>query len=346
LTCRSSFADDRSHVPRDHSLRSACWSGTLSTVGFALASSLITCTPMVMPSSTRSTPAGPADRYDQVQQKTVHNAYQRRQSLGDQLRRHDVRSVELDLHRARRGAPRTDGDWYVYHLGVLDEDTSCDRLSDCLAAIAEFHAEQPAHEVITVFLDLKSPLDPYAHGHGAADLDQRLEAHFAPDALLRPAHVADRCGAARTVREAVLRCGWPRLDELSGRIVVVLTGGDGCSRDDALDRYVGGGDMARERAAFIAPSLSDACTIDDYARAGHVLFLNLDVGQMDLARGARDRGLVARMWTLHDAHDWQRALSAGVNFLATDHVDLADHPWASTRTPSSRFSRIAARDPG
>jgi len=317
----------------------------LSMFGVALASSLVTCRPMAMPSLPGPTPAAPADRYDQVQQKTVHNAYQRQQSLGDQLRHHDVRSLELDLHRTRSGAPPTGGDWYVYHLGVLDEHTSCDRLSDCLAAIAQFHAEQPAHEVITLFLDLKDRLDPVARGHGAEDLDHRLEAHFAPGIMLRPADLADRCGDARTPREGVVHCGWPSLDELAGRIVVVLTGGDGCSRDDALRRYVGGGDAALERAAFIAPTLGAVCTIDDYAHTGHILFLNLDVAQMDLARAARDRGLVARMWTLDDAYDWQRALSAGVNFLATDHVDQAAHPWASTGTVSPRFSRIAARVP-
>jgi hypothetical protein len=309
-----------------------------------LASGVITCLPLGARPRDAATPARPSDRYDQVQQKSVHNAYQREESLGEQLRRHDVRSLELDLHRGRLGAPSIAGDWYVYHFGLLDEATSCERLSDCLGAIAAFHTEQPEHDVLTVFLDLKDPLDEAAHGHGAEDLDERIGAHFASSALLRPGDVADRCGSARSAREGVAGCGWPRLDELAGRIVFVLTGGDGCSRGDVLDGYVGGGRTARERAAFIAPTLGPGCTLDGYARTGHVVFVNLDAGQMHLARDARDRGLLARIWTLEDADDWQRALSAGVNFLATDHVDKDLHPWASTRTLSSRFSRIAARD--
>ena len=53
-------------------------------------------------------------RYNDVRQKSIHNAYQRSQSIGEQVTHWGVRSLELDLHGSGR-------DWKVYHW-LLDAE--------------------------------------------------------------------------------------------------------------------------------------------------------------------------------------------------------------------------------
>jgi hypothetical protein len=287
--------------------------------------------------------ADASDHFDEVQQKSVHNAYKKAEGLGEQLGRDDVRSLELDLHTKTFGAPTVGGDWYVHHVDVFDATTTCRRLSDCLDIVAGFHRRTPRHQVITVFLDLKDDLGSPGAGHGPDDLDRRIEAHFDASSVFRPADLAARCPTASTLRAAVDGCGWPQLGELEGKVAFVLTGGDACDEDDVLDRYVDGGRTARERLGFVAPTLGGACTIDDYADgAPHVLMVNMHAARCQQASAARARGLLARVWAVDDEPTWQAAAAAGANFLAVDDF-AAGH--TSCGQPAPRASAFARRDP-
>lgn len=201
-------------------------------------------------------------RYDQRPMRSIHNAYAKQASLFEQLDRHGVRSLELDVvptkcadgacppECAGRDCAARDDDWFVFHPRVFFPDehqTSCIRLSDCLSELRNFHLHEPEHSVVTVFLDLKRQALLEPDRRTADDLDRRLELHIPRAWTFTPADLLDRCsGQAEpaTLAAAATRCGWPLLSELVGKFIFVLTG------DDGTQRYVGQGSVARERRAF------------------------------------------------------------------------------------------------
>lgn len=261
-------------------------------------------------------------RYDQVRQKSAHNSFQRDESLLDQLVYHRIRSLELDVHHSASFAAELPGDWYVYHIDIVDDDSHCRTLSQCLGLLAAFQRAQPEHEVLTLWIDLK---DPFIADHQPADLDARLDAAFGAK-LLRPAELLARCPAATTLQQAVTLpgCGWPELESLRGRVLVALTGGD-LVPGSALATYVGVD--AGLRAAFVAPDLNSAAAIPAHTEA---MLYNLAVADVGLAAAVRDAGLVSRVWVLDEAADWTAAEQAGAQHLASNKVNAAEDPWAST----------------
>ena len=272
--------------------------------------------------------------YDQVVQKSVHNAYARFEPLLDQLVYHRVRSVELDIHDSRSGIDAQRGDWFVYHGDQpFNRDTSCTRLSDCLGQLAAFHATFPEHEVVTLWVDVKDDFDGM---HGPADLDRAITSALGRSNVVTPADViaaCDRPGVA-TVRDAVTGgCTFPTLRTLRGKFVVAITGGNACDPTSAVSGY--GGDRPRDRAAFLAPSVSDACPVEAYDAHPDVAFLNLRLRERGRIAAIRARGLVARvygngLYGVDDADAFAAALAAGATHIATNRVSFEEDAWSST----------------
>ena len=94
-------------------------------------------------------------RYNEVRQTSSHNAFQRPEGIYDQVVYWRLRSLEIDLHRGKPGRDALKKDWYIYHVAVVDPDTSVDRFSGFLQICRGVQRAIPQHEVITVFLDIK-----------------------------------------------------------------------------------------------------------------------------------------------------------------------------------------------
>ncbi|MBC7975109.1 MAG: hypothetical protein H7138_09005, partial [Myxococcales bacterium] len=110
-------------------------------------------------------------RYDQVYQRSLHNAYQTDKHAGviDQLVYYGVRDLEWDLRSqppsnvcGLEHAPNND--WFTYHAAAPLQDGRFYRLSDGLQLLAGFHAAVPEHEIVTLHLELKG-------GHDGASCD-------------------------------------------------------------------------------------------------------------------------------------------------------------------------------
>ena len=265
----------------------------------------------------------PGLRYHEVRQKSAHNSFQRDESLLDQLVYHRIRSLELDIHHSKSFAADVPGDWYVYHTAIVDADSHCSRLSDCLGLLAAFQRAQPEHEVLTLWIDLK---DDFITDHQPADLDAQLSSAFGPQ-LLTPAELLAACPAATNLQQAVTLpgCGWPELTALRGRVLVALTGGDLDDPAGALSTYAGQDPLSR--LAFVAPDLHAAEALPIHPEA---LLHNLARADVDLAGAVRDAGLVSRVWVLDEAADWDAAAAAGAHHLASNKVNALQDPWAST----------------
>jgi hypothetical protein len=208
-------------------------------------------------------------RYDQTQQRFIHNAYgadrdgsvvggrwvaaggRKDEQLLDQLIHHRVRAIELDLHPDHPCGSgfSSQPEWFIYH-DCFDTQSNVIRFSEALAYLRAFHDAQPQHEVVTVNLELGSLKD--GKGNVSAfdnpnvrtpeTLDQLItdrlgNAVFAPkDLLARNGEGSDAGSLHRAVTPKApgAPSGWPLTDELRGKFIFVIHG-----HQDDVARYFG-----------------------------------------------------------------------------------------------------------
>ena len=195
--------------------------------------------------------AEPAHQWNQVHQVSSHNSYELRggvQVLFDQ----GVRSFELDVHRrvpaellsplaTGFGSPWVhvagDGDdqdgpqWHVYHTTGLSF-SEYDALGEGLAAIVALNTLDP----LTLFIDVK---DGFGGAHTVEAFDRLLIDEIGPR-LYTPATFQTRGDESATLLDSAQSAGWPEVEDLQGRIIVVLT--------DEIGAYA-----RPEAQAFVAP---------------------------------------------------------------------------------------------
>lgn len=262
-------------------------------------------------------------RYNQVRQKASHNSYQRIENLADQVAYWRLRCVELDIHNGNKagGWPPLSGDWYVYHVSVVDQGSSIRRLSDGLTLLQGLHAAVPDHEVMTVALDLK---DSFDKDHTPEDLDALIRSYLG-DAVFTP---ADLLAGQSNLQAGVKAGGWPHLADLRGKFIFICTTGDLSTPDSHLNQYVQNGTTANVRICFVAPEITSASQISlkDYA-----VFFNMTVSNAaTLGPAVYASGFIARSYSSDSSGSWSTAVQGKVHLIATDEVNADEDTWART----------------
>ncbi len=125
--------------------------------------------------------------------------------LPDQLEVHGIRQVELDVHYTAEGT------FDVYHLPVLDQETTCGTLSGCLGELKAWSDAHPRHHLLFVLVEPKDELDFQRPIVGHYDeLDQAILDVWPPERVMLPDDVR---GEHATLRDALVAEGWPTLGE-------------------------------------------------------------------------------------------------------------------------------------
>jgi len=195
------------------------------------------------------TTVGPLDdvlRIHHLQLRGTHNSYHVEPQfpvakeheyshvpLDLQLEDLGVRAFELDLHLH-------DGQLRVYHLSFIDEISTCDTLSQCLALVVDWSAAHPAHLPVIVWLEVK---DAYG-GDAVEDLsiiDDTVRSGVPVAQLITPDDVRGNHADLRTALEAD---GWPTLAQARGKLLFVLLNGS------RAEEYVAGDDTLAGKALF------------------------------------------------------------------------------------------------
>ncbi len=259
-------------------------------------------------------------RYNQVRQKSSHNSYDKDEGLYDQFLYWRLRSMEIDIHNGKTGREKLTGNWYVYHVDIVEPGTTVDKLSDAMTVFQGLQLAVPDHEVATIFIDLKDNFDAT---HTIENLDQMLLS-LGRDRVFTP---GDLSPSSNNLQSAVSG-GWPRLEDLRGKFIFVLTGGGVGSSTDKLNVYVDNGNMANQRAAFIAPEISQT---SDITAKNYVVYFNLQMSQAaSLGPQVFSSGFVSRVFSANSQSDWNKAVSGQVHLIATDKVNSVEDPWAQT----------------
>ncbi len=302
----------------------------------------------------------PALHYQDIQQRSIHNAYTRAESIVDQLAFHRVRNMEWDIRSQPvsniYGPTRDDNDWYVYHS--VSESRRCDKLSDCVTLLKGYHDAVPQHEVITISLEFKGDdacvnnerTFPYRENindptkQTPAGLDARLRAAFG-SALFTPADLLRSCQGSTNLQEAVKNCGWPTTDQLRGKIIFDVL----AYNEMACETWLGGTlkrsltvraltedyapyqNIAETRVAFAAPL--DAWWDDFKMRQRNFVVVHTEVNPeraVAIRANPDFRNHILRSGQADDASTFASYQAAGFNLINTDQVSILDTPWADT----------------
>ncbi|KNG46060.1 phosphoric diester hydrolase [Stemphylium lycopersici] len=172
-------------------------------------------------------------------------------TLSNQLEHQSVRSLELDLHSDEKGGlyyppliwtlsnltnatTPFDGSILqspgikIFHVTDLDTDAVCHTFTGCLQQLKTWSDANPRHIPLTIDLELKTDAPACALGGvcpGEAttwtldrllNVDAEILSVFPAHQLLRPDDVRH---SNLTLEASILQHGWPRLDDVRGRIM-------------------------------------------------------------------------------------------------------------------------------
>lgn len=267
-------------------------------------------------------------RYNQVSMKASHNSYDRDETLVQQLSwdarqpwQGGCRGLELDINQSSSG-----NQWSVGHVGGYSSKER--QLSQFLNELRVWSLEHPGHDVVTLYLDLKQ-----VHTGFASGLDQYVGQYLGRP-IYRP---LDLMGTQSSVPNGARVNGWPTLNQLRDRFIVVLSGDK-----DAKASYAA--DDPRARLCFADKD----CGAGDTPSSNDRVFFNYHLYSKDYGKwGPVFRGQVnnpasiIRGYVLNGKDLWNNALKSGCNVLATDKV--RNHDWAlvSSTAPFVQLKPLA-----
>jgi len=284
-----------------------------------------------------------------IQHRGSLGSYLRYETLTQQLNL-GIHSLHLTLHHGREaclhpGKP-IPGDWYVYQMCMVNDETNVMLLSQALTEVATWShhpTRRGVHKPVVLWLEFQdfNMFQPH-------EVDGLLWHAFGPR-LFTPAHFMARHPHASTMHDVLhhalktnASCGaWPTLSEMRGRVLAVVEYGQ------AID-YACTDQVANARAAFVGahafrlgqrPASFVIWTIQDGTSAK----------QVHAGRYLRDAQFMVRH-VFHDITDTDlhHSLEQGANFidswysLDSEQERSMSNPTTTHWRPSPTDSHILA----
>lgn len=259
-------------------------------------------------------------RFDDLQAVGTHNSYHRRTPgveipewdyehapLDEQLGEQGVRQFELDVWW---DAPSRD--FRVFHVPLMDETSTCDWLSDCLAVHRAWSDAHPAHHPTATLLELKDAWDAETAAALLADLDATIDAAWPAERRVSPDDVQRD---AASLAEGLATGGWPTLGQLRGKALFVLHAGA-----DFRQSYTDGDQSTAGRPIFpdahgdLGLAVGAFSSINDPVGDADAIAAALAAGHLVRTRADSD-GDEARA---DDPTHRDAALAVGAHFVSTD----------------------------
>jgi hypothetical protein len=144
----------------------------------------------------------------------------------------------------------------VLHIPDMDCWTNAPTLKLALEEVRAWSDKNPRHLPVMILLECKDqpqpPLptkpEPFSRER-LLELEQEILSIIPQDHLLRPDDIR---GDEKTLREAVLKKGWPAIDSLRGKFLFCLD-----NTDEIRTRYLEGNPASEGRLIFVSASTED-----------------------------------------------------------------------------------------
>ncbi len=255
-------------------------------------------------------------RFNHLQTKSTHNSYHietkdntvedwnyTHAPLDVQLGAQGVRHVELDI---RFNASLEI--FEVYHLPILDEQTTCRQFTECLSVMKKWSDAHRAHHALVVQIEMKDlPAEELAEEYFDA-LHKEIRSVWPDNRIFTPDELQ---GDSPTLRDAVKTQGWPTLGELRGQVLFTLD-------DASTKRQLYTRNLTSLAGRILFANSSPA---DPFAA---IAILNDPLGSASAIAEAHTANMLVRSFVDGGADKQQAALNNGVHFLTTDYPAPVD----------------------
>lgn len=224
------------------------------------------------------------------------------------------------------------------HMPDIDFRVSCVTFVACLKEVRAWSDAHRDHAPILIMLNAKEGeatvpggVKPLAFTEDLFDaLDAEIRSVFGDDRLITPDQVQ---GKAKTLREAVLAGGWPKLGQARGKVFFALD-----ESPEKVATYRGKRASLEGRAMFV--------NTDEASPAAAYLTLNDPVAQKDRIAAAVKAGFIVRTRADADTQEARRndvtrrtaAFTSGAQYVSTDYM------WPDPRFPGGYTVRLTGDD--
>ena len=277
-------------------------------------------------------------------------------SLPEQFTHLGIRQIELDVFadptgglyaqpaalKTIPGAARMDDEdslmkkpgMKVLHVQDIDYTSTVSTLKQGLQQVRNWLNANPTSSPIMVMLELKQSsigaefTQPHPFEAEELDaIDAEILAVFDGDQIILPDDVR---GDRETLLEAITKDGWPKLDDVRGKVIFAMDNGG-----ELPEAYLKDHPSLRGRIMFVP--------VDERHPAAAFLKLNDPISDFDRVQSAVKSGFVVRTRAdagtkesrLNDTTRREKALESGAQFISTDYPE-----------PDQRFSDDSVRFDG
>ncbi len=213
----------------------------------------------------------------------------------------------------------------VLHIQDIDFETTCLTFVSCLQTIKAWSDAHPGHLPLMVLVEAKDepillppefpPLTlPVPFGAEELDgIDAEIRSVFSDDQLITPDDVR---GERATLEQAVLKDGWPTLNESRGRLLFALD-----NTDAKRDVYLAGHPSLAGRVMFTSspPGSPESAFVKVNDPLGNEAFISELVAAGYIVRTRADADTVEARFGLTARRD--AALASGAQFVSTDYPE-------------------------
>ena len=229
----------------------------------------------------------------------------------------------------------------VLHAQDIDVRSTCPTWIICLTEIRDWSDKNPEHVPILIIFNAKTGRSAYPDSKAALDfseaafeaLDAETLRVFPRSKLIIPDDVR---GNAKTLREAILRRGWPSLNESRGKVFFALDEGPGkvklYMRGNAslegLPMFVNSINTEANHAAYftINDPIQDQQRIQTTVSAGFIVRTRADANTIEARRNTTSRR--------------EAALNSGAHYVSTDYyLPRSDFSEYSVNLPATSAAR-------
>jgi hypothetical protein len=255
-------------------------------------------------------------RLQHIQAKSTHNSYHV-ETAGNQLQAWDYTMQPLDVQAGEQGVRHVeldislgeDGAFHVFHIAVLDAQTTCELFTDCLKTIKGWSDAHRGHHLFVVQIEPKDAVQTDYEGY-FAKLHAEIRTVWPEGRILTPAVVQ---GTAATLGEAVAKNGWPTLGATRGKVMFTMDNSADMQKAYTHDRKSLDGRILFPDSAPGDPFAAYAVRNDphDATAIGKALAANM------LVRTRADSDSVEAASNDHKNQD--AALASGAHFISTDY---------------------------
>jgi hypothetical protein len=218
----------------------------------------------------------------------------------------------------------------VLHIPDIDFETTCLTFVSCLETIETWSDANPGHLPLMVLVEAKdepTPIPPDVIPPGLPDpvvpvpfgaeeldsIDAEIRSVFDQDQLITPDDVR---GDRATLEQAVLKDGWPTLNESRGQVLFAFD-----NTDAKRDLYIAGHPSLEGRVMFTnsPPGSPESAFVEVNQPLGNEAFISELVAAGYIVRTRADENTLEARFGLTARRD--AALASGAQFVSTDYPE-------------------------